>query len=317
MTSVSQGIFERLFNLYLIIALLVGALVIGWLLYSMWAFRARPDSPRPFDAPVPGILPAERGRALWSWVLAIGIAAIMFGLAFSTISAVDTLEKPPVDRQWQHHNVTGFQFGWKYNYTGVGGIPFQKIGSWTVPVDTVIVLNVTSQDVWHNYALTDFRMRVDAIPGEITKLWFEAKQTGSFPNVCVQLCGTSHALMKADMFVVSQAEYDAYLQKESKAAYEAFIRDAGRNPARGSVVHLNLTDGGVEPGAETLQPGKAVVFNVTNEGASPVTVTLGAHSATILPGTNGGVYAPAPLPGARLVLTTSTGQQATYQVVSS
>src|SRR5438552_2205906 len=117
-SSVSEERWTGLFNLYLVIALIVGALIIGWLLLSLVRYRARPGAPRPPDAPIPGMLQPERGTVLFSWIIALTIAAIMFGLAFSTIHAVDAIENPPPNEPSMHVDVTGFQFGWKYNYTG-------------------------------------------------------------------------------------------------------------------------------------------------------------------------------------------------------
>jgi len=312
--SVSAGIWESLFNTYLLIAIIVGGLVIGWLFYSLWRFREAPGDERPFDAPVAGVLPAERGRAIWSWAIAAGIAAIMFGLAFSTISATDAIEKPPQGREWLHYNVTGFQFGWKYNYTGAGGIPFQKIGDWTVPANSVVVMNITSQDVWHNFAIADYRIRVDAIPGEVNTLWFEATQTGTFGNVCVQICGSSHAVMKSTMNVVSPEEYRTWLAEQSQGEYNRLETRIYRDAKQGTV--LNVTLGDAAGGAERVVPGKPVILNLTNAGASAVTATAGGNSVTVPPGGSARLYALAPASGA-LTLTTSNGQTANYPVVSS
>lgn len=321
-TSVSQQIWDRLFDTYLYISLAVGALVIGWLFYSMWRYRARPGMERPADAPTPGTIPVERGRVIYSWALAMGIALIMFGLAFSTISATDAIEKPPTDRPWDHHNVTGFQFGWKYNYTGAGGIPFQRIGEWTVPADTVVVLNITSQDVWHNFAITDFRIRVDAIPGEVNTLWFEAKEERTFSNVCVQICGSSHAVMKTVMHVVSPEEYQVWLAEQSTEEYEKLANAVYRDAKRGTVVNATLgADGALAtPGATQVAAGRPVLFNVANEGASPVTVTVaggGASNALSVPaGRTASLWLQAPAAG-EVTLSTSSGQSATYQAVSA
>src|SRR5687768_5936959 len=95
------------------IALIIGGLVIGWLAYILVKYRARPESARPRDAPRAGILPAERGHPLWSYVMALLIAVIMFGLAFGTISATHDLETPPEGVEWLNVTVTGFQFGWR------------------------------------------------------------------------------------------------------------------------------------------------------------------------------------------------------------
>ena len=283
-SSVSTGIFERLFFTYMTIAVLVGALVIGWLLYAMWKFRARPGDPRPRDAPVAGMLPAERGHVLWVYIMAGGIAAIMFGLAFSTISAVDTLEHPPTDVEGSHHNVTGFQFGWRFNYTGAGGIPFNKVGEFTVPEDTPIVLNVTSTDVWHNFAIPDYRIRVDAIPGEINAMWFQANDPAETHVACVQICGAGHAVMRANVHVLTKADYDAWLAKESDAEY-------ARLANRGTTANLTLTDGGADLQVHEKAKAGGIALRVLNEGSSARTVAAGGWSVTVQPGQEAWLYA--------------------------
>src|SRR5581483_8990328 len=109
--SFSEGLWSQLFYLYLSIALVVGALVIGWVILSLVRFRARPGMARPADAPRAGFVTPERGRVLFSWIIALTIAAIMFGLAFSTIHAVDAIENAPPDEPSNpsiHVVVTGF-----------------------------------------------------------------------------------------------------------------------------------------------------------------------------------------------------------------
>lgn len=284
-TSVSTGIFERLFFTYLVIALLVGGAVIGWLFYAMWRFRARPGDPRPRDAPRPGYLPAERGHVLWVYIMAGGIAAIMFGLAFSTISAVETLETPPEDVEASYHNVTGFQFGWRFNYTGEGGIPFNRLNEFTVPVDTPVVMNVTSTDVWHNFAIPDYRIRVDAIPGTVNLMWFQANEVRETHVACVQICGSGHAIMRANVHVLSKADYDAWLAKESATEYGNLAQK------RGQAANLTLTaDGADLEVAQNAKPG-GVALHVTNEDAAARAVRVGDRSVTVPAGSDAWLYA--------------------------
>ena len=311
-SSVSTTIFNQLFATYMVIAVLVGGLVVGWLFYAMWKFRARPGDPRPRDAPVPGMIPAERGHVMWVYIMAGGIAAIMFGLAFSTISAVDTLEHPPADVPASYHNVTGFQFGWRFNYTGAGGIPFNKVGEFTVPEDTPIVMNVTSQDVWHNFAIPDYRIRVDSVPGVVNLMWFQANDPAETHVACVQICGAGHAIMRANVHVLPKADYEAWLAKESRAEYERLLK-AGR------ATSVNLTRDGAWTGEETrLAAGRPAVFNVTNAGDAPLEAYLrlaeGARLATITvaPGANGHLYLPAQSPG--VVVLGTPGDEKSYRV---
>jgi len=283
-SSVSAGIFERLFFTYLAIAVIVGGLVIGWLFYAMWRFRARPDDPRPRDAPVAGMIPAERGHVLWVYIMAGGIAAIMFGLAFSTISAVDALENPPKDVPASYHNVTGFQFGWRFNYTGVGGVPFNKVGEFTVPEDTPIVLNVTSQDVWHNFALPDYRMRVDSIPGVVNPMWFQANDPAETHIACVQLCGAGHAIMRANVHVLTKADYEAWLARESTVEYERLAN-------RGTSANLTLAADGADLQVSERAKAGGIALRIVNQDAAARTVAAGGWSVTVQPGETAWLYA--------------------------
>lgn len=283
--SFSEALWSKLFYTYLAIAIVVGALVIGWLLLSLWRYRARPGAARPADAPIAGTVQPERGTVLFSWILALTIAAIMFGLAFSTIHAVDAIENAPPDEPALHVNVTAFQFGFKYNYTGEGGVPVQTVTEWTVPVNTVVVMNVTSQDVWHNYALPNYRIRVDAIPGEVNHLWFKAYDLGDERNVCVQICGSGHGNMKAVMHVVSQADFDAFLHKESQSAYAKLAKKT----------LVNATYDGASFVVDGKTGGAAGALNVTNNGGSAATFHLQgyAQTVTVQPGQSGFLYVPA------------------------
>lgn len=284
-TSVSGEIWHGLFYLYLTIALVVGALVLGWLLYSLWRFRARPGVAPPPDHPKPGHLSRERGHPVWSYVMAIIIAGIMFGLAFGTINAIHELETPPPEGTNLHVNVTGFQFGWRVNYTGTGGINVARANEWTVPVDVPVVANVTSQDVWHNFAIPDFRIRIDAIPGQTNHIWFQAQQTGDYQPVCVQLCGVGHALMKSKMHVVSQADFDKYLAAESQKEYDRFFK-AGRNVVNATWDGQSFTVAGAK-----LDDTRPVAVNLTNNGQETQVFTLGAYNITLNPGATGGLFA--------------------------
>lgn len=315
-TSLSGDLWKSLYFLYFAIALLVGVLVVGWLTYCLVKFRSRPGMPKPVDAPRAGVITAERGHPIWSYVMAIGIAAIMFGLAFGTISAATQMEVPPKDVPGLHLDVIGFQFGWKVNYVGEGGIPFQRVNEWTVPVDTPVVMNVTSQDVWHNFALTEYRVRIDAIPGEVNRIWFQGTSLATIQPVCVQICGTGHALMKSTMHVVTADQFATYLQTESEKEYTRLAGQFDRDASRGAARNATVSGQGVFLENATFTPGKPLILTVNNQGAQTVTVTVeGATTSAIAPGTVGRLYVVAPAADS-LEVTTSSGASTTLKAVS-
>lgn len=300
--SNSGALWSDLYYLYFAVAAIVGALVVGWLFYNLWTFRYRPDRPRPADAPIAGAVPVERGHPLWSYVMAGLIAIIMFGLAFGTISAVQTIENPPPGGDHVDVRVEGFQFGWDYFYQSDSGIPVRVATpgseSFTVPKDAVVVLNITSRDVWHNFAIPDFRIRVDAIPGTVNLLWFNASQTGDYRNVCVQICGLGHANMHTMMKVVERAEFDPWFAAKEAAAYKTIEDTIAKNASRGAIVNATANGASIVLDDASIVAGRPVVVNLTNVGTTPLAIHLGNGFATVAPGAWGRVYAVAPSEGA-------------------
>ncbi len=82
-----------------------------------------------------------------------------------------------------------------------------------VPVNKVIKVMITANDVLHAWALPSFGVKRDAVPGRINETWFKADRTGVFYGQCSELCGIKHAFMPITVNVVSQDEYDEWLEE--------------------------------------------------------------------------------------------------------
>ena len=80
-----------------------------------------------------------------------------------------------------------------------------------VPVNKVVKVLITANDVLHAWSLPSFGVKRDAVPGRINETWFKADRTGTFYGQCSELCGVKHAFMPITVNVVSQDEYDAWL----------------------------------------------------------------------------------------------------------
>ena len=80
-----------------------------------------------------------------------------------------------------------------------------------VPVNKVVKVLITANDVLHAWALPSFGVKRDAVPGRINETWFKADRTGTFYGQCSELCGVKHAFMPITVNVVSQDEYNAWL----------------------------------------------------------------------------------------------------------
>ena len=82
-----------------------------------------------------------------------------------------------------------------------------------VPVNKVVKVMITANDVLHAWALPSFGVKRDAVPGRINETWFKADRVGTFYGQCSELCGIKHAFMPITVNVVSQEEYNQWLER--------------------------------------------------------------------------------------------------------
>jgi cytochrome c oxidase subunit 2 len=166
-------------------------------------------------------------EVVWTVVpvlILVAIAVPSFRLLFYE------LKVPPADLTVK---VTGKQWFWSYSY------PDQKFefdsllvqdkdlkpgqprllavdNEMVVPVNKVVRVLVTGADVIHSFSVPSFGIKIDAVPGRLNETWFKAEREGTFYGQCSQLCGRDHAFMPIAVHVVSQKDYDAWLQEAKK-----------------------------------------------------------------------------------------------------
>ncbi|MCB0700385.1 MAG: cytochrome c oxidase subunit II [Chitinophagales bacterium] len=113
--------------------------------------------------------------------------------------------------------------------------------------DKPVKLIIGSRDVIHDVGLPHFRMKMDAVPGIITTMWFtplyttaEMKEITGNPDFvyeisCDQMCGKGHYSMRGTVIVHTQEEYDAWI-KEQQSYYAMNNADAAA-PAENNAEH--------------------------------------------------------------------------------
>jgi cytochrome c oxidase subunit II len=80
-----------------------------------------------------------------------------------------------------------------------------------VPVNAVVKMQVTGADVIHSWTIPAFGVKMDGIPGRLNETWFRAEQEGIYFGQCSELCGKDHSYMPITVKVVSEADYQAWL----------------------------------------------------------------------------------------------------------
>ncbi|MFQ5873337.1 MAG: cytochrome c oxidase subunit II, partial [Dehalococcoidia bacterium] len=178
----------------------------GWMVYLIVRHRSRPTSKEPDDAPRAGALPTERGTVTAALIMTVVVTALLIPLSIGTIQTVDLIEKPP-EKGSVVVTVEGFQWGWKFTYPNGKEV----IGELRVPVGEVVVLQITSVDVFHNLGVVDFKIKGDAIPGRVNTLWFDPQETGVYEMLCFEFCGVGHTEMRANLIVMDSGEFEDWL----------------------------------------------------------------------------------------------------------
>lgn len=158
---------------------------------------------------------------------------ILVGIAFPSFKimyAADSTDDPEMTLK-----VTGYQWYWNYTYPDHGNFTFdaylaartheeaeeQNVARLmdtdnpvVLPVETNIRLLITAGDVLHNWSMSDFGVRLDAVPGRMNETWtrINADKAGTtFYGFCSELCGTDHAYMPIMIKAVTKEEFAAWV----------------------------------------------------------------------------------------------------------
>lgn len=89
------------------------------------------------------------------------------------------------------------------------------------PAGRYVRLSISASDVIHAWAMPQFALKVDAVPGRLNQLWFKVDEPGVFYGQCSELCGLRHAYMPIELRILPQEQYDAWLAAMATSAAEA------------------------------------------------------------------------------------------------
>lgn len=154
-------------------------------------------------------------------------------------------------------HAVGQQFNWNFHMPGPDGVfghreidlvsnsnpigldpkdpaaadDMQVTGEIHVPVNRPVIIELSSKDVIHNFALPSMRIAQDAIPGSIIPMWFTPIKTGTYEVVCGQLCGLGHYGMKATLVVDGPEDYQAWLKERAELSGSAKAPPPLQRPA--------------------------------------------------------------------------------------
>ena len=165
---------------------------------TFFTLKYRRRHPDAVGADIHGSLALE---LTWTFIPFV-LAMVMFGWGASLFFR---LASPPANAMEVF--VVGKQWMWKVQHPeGV-----REINEMHVPVGRPVRVSIGSEDVLHDYFIPAFRVKMDAVPGKVTTLWFEATEVGTYHIFCAEYCGTKHSGMIGQVIVMPPQDYEAWL----------------------------------------------------------------------------------------------------------
>jgi len=199
-------IIDSSFTLLLVLGVPVFTFVLAVLIYSLLRFRSHPEASEE-GPPVHG----RPGVALlWITVTASLAVYVIFNPGLKGLAELRANQNADLVVR-----VEGARWFWKATYPDYG-ITTREI---VLPVHRRVRFEVTSVDVVHSFWIPAFRMKIDAVPGMVTRVFVTPTRKGTFKEdyhfrlQCAELCGLGHSLMTAPVTVLEQSEFDAWVGK--------------------------------------------------------------------------------------------------------
>lgn len=265
-----------------IICIGIFALVAAILVYSVWAFRAST-----YDESDGLHIHGHTGlEVVWT------VVPFILVVALGVVSAVVMTKNNNAGDNPLRLKVFAQQFAWRFEYPEQEGIRSYEL---VLPVDRGVKVELEAADVIHSFWVPELGQKQDLVPGAPQSVVITPTRTGRFRLICTELCGLGHATMRAPVRVVTQAEFDTWVEEQQAGSGGA---------ADGASVFASAGCGGCHvfaPAGSSGQVGPALdelraaadkagrpLEEFVREGiVEPDKVIADGYSAGVMPGTFG------------------------------
>ena len=203
-----------------IVLLIVGLITWGLTIWAVVVYRRRKGQTG-LPVQMRYNMPIEIFYTIVPLILVLGF----FAFTARDQAAIEArFDKPDVQIE-----VMAKQWAWDFNYVhenvysaGIqaqpkpdapaGTIKEAELPKLVLPVGAKVEFKLESRDVIHSFWVIDFLYKKDVIPGKTNYMSLIPERIGTYAGKCAELCGEYHSLMLFNVDVVSQADYDKYIQ---------------------------------------------------------------------------------------------------------
>lgn len=142
-------------------------------------------------------------EVIWT-VIPLVICMVVFFWGFNTYMQANVAPDGAMEIQ-----ATAKKWIWTFEYPDGS----RAIGKLYIPVNKPVRMILHSEDVLHAFYVPAFRVKTDVLPNRYTETWFQATEVGNYVLPCAEYCGKGHSQMKAEIKVVSQKDYEKFLEE--------------------------------------------------------------------------------------------------------
>jgi cytochrome c oxidase, subunit II len=180
----------------------------GMLLFSVFRYRERPNTPNPYQNH--GNLALE---AIWTGIPTV----ILFVLLFFTIRGLLQVapEAEPNNGNTVVVQAVGHQWWWEFYYPQYNITTADEM---VIPEKATIHVDLFSNNVIHSFWVPNLTGKTDLVPGHANYKWFIADRTGPFTGICAEYCGTQHGNMRFEVQSVSSDAFKTWISTKQQAA---------------------------------------------------------------------------------------------------
>ena len=230
----SQGVtVDWLFGIHFWVMAFLFSLIAGFMLYSIFAFRQKKGEEKDGEH-----FEGHAGlEVMWT------ILPLATVITFAILGGNSLAEATAVDPISMRVNVTGRQWSWSFEYPQYG-ISSDVL---VLPADQQALLRLRATDVIHSFWVPEFRLKQDLLPGgEVRDLRITPTVIGEYTVRCAELCGRKHATMEAGVIVMSQTDFDRWVQQkiaEDPCVLEDHVACGEKLAKENGCVACHSTDG--------------------------------------------------------------------------
>jgi cytochrome c oxidase subunit II len=207
------------------VTMIASATVATVALGFFWKYRRRSE-----NQSTPFVSPTATFEVL-AVTVPLAFFLVWFVIGFGDFVKVTS---PPPDAMDVY--VMGKQWMWKFTYPEGPG----SVGVLHVPANRPVRLLITSRDVIHSVFIPAFRIKMDALPGRYTEIWFTATKTGRYQLLCTEYCGAQHSKMWGEVVVMAPEAFDEWLKEQQRGLVTRadILADETQTAPMGSLVEM-------------------------------------------------------------------------------